>query len=259
MNINQNDVKNLLSVVETKQTVKTSDLDSQFNEMYKTWQADPSKENMQQLVNIVDPIINKAVSTFAGGRNEDLVRAEAKRILIKAIKSYDPQKGKFSTYAWHKLKELQRSMPKMDRVIKIPERVLIDKTRLDEVESTLEEQLGRKPSDAEIADYTGWSIKTINKIRKAETPYSESYLKSMLESDFEPAISIPGASDLARKLEYIYYESTPEEQYIIENIFGLRGRQPSSINQVAKDLNKKPAEVKEEIRIILEKIQQLQI
>src|SRR4030095_16289548 len=77
--------------------------------------------------------------------------------LMKAVEYFDPSKGaKFSTYgAWWIKQAIKRAVANQSRTIRIPIHLRDRMARFWRTEAHLHDELGREPSDGEIAGEMG--------------------------------------------------------------------------------------------------------
>lgn len=214
--------------------------DEDFLPYYQQWAANPGKKAMSAMLNKLRPLINYAVDFYSSGPAPESLRVSAKRIAVDAIKSYKQGAGSFVNHLMIHLKRLQRIGPEVKQIIPIPERVRIDLTALNQAEAELSEKLGREPSTAELADYTGLSMKRIERIRKKVVPsVPQSHATVSTEEGSMELPTKPLDKDdetSSNLLEYLYIDASPQEQYIIENYYGIHGRKPVQLSQIAKKL-----------------------
>lgn len=96
----------------------------------------------------------------------DLIQ-EGNSGLIHAVDKYDPEKGfKFSTYATYWIKQaILRALQNHSRTIKISPYIQEKLNKMKKAESELVQTFGREPSDEEIADQMGLTIKEVISLR----------------------------------------------------------------------------------------------
>lgn len=98
---------------------------------------------------------------------EDLVQ-QANIAIIRAVKSFDPQKGKLSTHVtWLIRSELYRNYRQLESQIPLPAQLHSRVKKLKLVTQQLEITLGRRPTDEEIAEEMKLDVKIIRKVQKA--------------------------------------------------------------------------------------------
>jgi RNA polymerase primary sigma factor len=89
--------------------------------------------------------------------------------LMKAVERFDPKKGgKLSTYAaWWIKQSIRRALASQAKTIRLPVH-LIDKIgKIRRVSSQMTEELGREPTDDELADEIGFSSSKVTALKSA--------------------------------------------------------------------------------------------
>lgn len=209
-------------------------------------------ETRKALLSAVSPQIGTALHTFAPGMEQNLL-LQANTMALDAAKTFDPKRGlRFKSYVYQQLQPLQRMAGKRSNVLKIPERHLIEGKRLDEEAQRFEDEKGYAPSAADLADFTGMSIKHIEAIRKHKVGVSES--KSYSEEG-DPLASQKEDTQKAW-CEYIYNSLPSFDQKIYEWRTGYGGAPVLGVVEIAKKLNTSPATVSQRLSKIISMIEE---
>jgi len=213
-----------------KPEVKKTSLD----DAYDFWNKNRSPANMDRLLRAAQPVINKALSSFAGGNKA--LGARAKKLAIDAFKNYDMQKGtKLGTHLLIRLQPLQREYTNRSSITAIPERVHLDKFRLEHAERSLGEELGREPSDDEIADRTGFSTKRIAHIRQfARRQFASGQMRSAEGKPVQVVSDQVTPEDIW--FEYVHHDLDPIDKKILEWKTGMYDKKILSTNEIARRL-----------------------
>lgn len=221
-------------------------LEKEYAQHFDTWKADPNPVNATQLLKAVDPIITSAMRTFAGqGTPSPTLRSRAKLLVLDALPRYDPNKAKLRTHLMVNLQALHRAAAEEDRIISVPERVRLDQFKLHQASTELADRLGREPADSELSSHTGLSLKRLEHIRKAHRSVSEGQTSVLDEEGEEqrlqPAVVSPKQQDVW--LRFIYHDLPPKDQFIMEHVLGLHGRERLPKSLIAKKLGLSPGAV----------------
>ena len=175
----------------------------------------------------------------------DLVQ-EGSLGLIKAAEKFDYSKNfRFSTYAtWWIKQSIIRAITNSARTIRIPVHMTDKIRRYKRVFTTLSIELGREPTDFEVAIKMDISVKKLVAIKKSimkepislETPVTDDlnvgdYIED--KSYRSPEVQTKN-NVLRRSIEDLLSGLDEREKKIISNRFGINGEVPKTLEQLGE-------------------------
>lgn len=218
-----------------------------FNDVYAQWQQQRTPELNSKLLTSVQPVIDTALSSYGGSNTSPALRSRAKIMALKAFDSFDPNRGNVRTHLLSQLQGLRRLAAKEQNIIGIPEQVGLDFQKLDTAENELRDQLSRDPTDEELADFTGLSVRRIQKVKSFHKPVASGMLDQETTEDSytgEVASHLPGRHEATDAwLEFVYGDLTPTDKLVMDMTLGRNGRRRTSTQEIARRLNMTPGAV----------------
>ena len=135
--------------------------------LWEAWRKTGDSGTLAKLMKELEPQINGAVYKYLhSGLPEAAVRAEAKRLTLDALESYDPAKGTLKNYIAVYLQKLYRYVNNYQNVVRMPENHRIAYGELLRAEDEFRLVAEREPTIADMADKLGWDPARISLLKK---------------------------------------------------------------------------------------------
>lgn len=237
----------------------TSLLEPEFEPHFTAWQSSPSPETASRLLQATQPVLDSALRSYGGPTASPVLRSRAKLMTLDALKTYDPSRAKLRTHLMVQLQGLRRQAAREQQVISVPERVAIDLYHLHAAENELRDRLSRDPSDLELAEHSGMSLKRLEHVRRARPGYAEGTVQAVTATDEDQggfAPSVQSRNDDAAWINFVYHDLDSIDQVIMEHVLGLRGKPVLPKQEIARRLGVSPAAVSQRAARIQEKLDQ---
>lgn len=178
-------------------------------ELFHKWNKTKSKNDLGVLVNHLAPIIYKEVSRASGSLPTSALNAEAKNWTIKAIESFEPERGfALSTHVMNYLPKVRRMNYKYQNAARLPENMQLQFHEYNRSLAQLSDEHNREPTDEEMAKKLGWSKGQVVK-------FKGSLYSDLIESGSEKATEFTAFSDRPLMMKYLMEQLTPEEEMIL--------------------------------------------
>lgn len=233
-----------------------------FENTYAQWQANRTPETNTALLKNIQPIVDTAVSSYLGSNPPATLKNRARLLALQAMDKYDPAKGNVKNHLLTHLQRLRRLGAQSQNIIAIPEQVGLDFQKIQRVENDIRAELSRDPTDEELADKTGLSVRRIRKVRQFNQPVAEGMTARQSETatdggNADIASTLPGQRDAHTAwLDFVYDDLGAVDRIIMDSLLGRNGRRKTSTQDLARRLNISPGAVSQRAAKIQEMIDQ---
>lgn len=221
---------------------------------YDSWLKDPTPDNMANVVKALDPVLVSEVQRYPGPKG--VLHGKAKTLAVKAVQTYDPTRGAgLRTWLTTQLQPLTRYSQHIKSVY-VPEAVTRQAAELHTITENMHDNLGRTPTDEELADESGLSITKLQTLRSRVRPsISESQLTApTAESPAMPALQ--RENPLVFASEAVYDGLEPREKAIYDWKTGGHGQSQLANKEIAVRLGVSPGLVTQLSQRIATQIQE---
>jgi len=167
--------------------------------------------------------------------------------LMKAVERFDPKKGgKLSTYAaWWIKQSIKRALANQSKTIRLPVHLVDKISKIRRVAVQMSEELGREPTDDELAEEIGMVASKVSQLKTAairpaslDAPIgdddSTEFGEIVGDAEAQDPFELLRDKDLRDEVGDLLDVLDERERKIINSRFGLDGGKPKTLEEVGQ-------------------------
>ncbi|MGD9209331.1 MAG: sigma-70 domain-containing protein [Desulfobacteraceae bacterium] len=187
--------------------------------LWRQWNKTKNDADLQALLKALQPLINQQITRWGSSLSRQTLEIKAKILAVEAIKSYNPNVGAtLATHVTNRLQKLSRLVYTHTQATRLPEHKALSMATFNIAQKQLQDNLGREPTNMELADHLGWTKTRTEEFQRA---YNRKELLS--SGEFNPA-SFPIVDVYDPTIDYVYFDMDPHKQQLFEHITGYGGK-----------------------------------
>jgi DNA-directed RNA polymerase specialized sigma subunit len=222
-------------------------------ELWKAYSANPTPQNLKPLMTAMQPLMHSEVNRWKAAAPQPALHRQAQSLTLHAIKTYDPTKGAaLGTHVMNRLKKLSRTAYQHQDLVRLPENKKLRSQALYNAQSELQGELGRDPTNDELADRLAWSPKRVSDVQRSMVG---EYVESQ-DIGGEMFSDVYGRDAADPVLDYVYYDLDPTDKQIFEHLTGYSGKPIMTMQQVGQKLGLTDSQVRTRKKRIEKKIRE---
>ena len=187
--------------------------------------------------------------------------------LMKAVERFDPNKGgKLSTYAaWWIKQSIKRALANQSKTIRLPVHMVDKISKMRRVAMSMSEELGREPTDDELAEEIGIDRGKLSQLKAAslrpaslDAPISDDdsteFGEIVGDDGADTPLDLLSHKNMHGQLEGLLSVLDDRERSIIDARFGLNGQKPKTLEEVGQEFGVTRERIRQLQNIALKKL-----
>ena len=237
--------------VELAERIKNGDLEARAHMI---------KANLRLVVKIAQDYANYGLPLL------DLI-SEGNIGLMKAVERFDPNKGgKLSTYAaWWIKQSIKRALANQSKTIRLPVHMVDKISKMRRLAMVLAEELGREPTDEELAEEIGIDRAKLAHLKAAslrpaslDAPISDDdnteFGEIIGDDKAQTPLELLSHKNMHNQLDGLLSVLDERERRIIDARFGLNGEKPKTLEEVGQEFGVTRERIRQLQNIALKKL-----
>lgn len=224
-------------------------------ELWKKWKNKGDMRAMNELIRSYESMNRHRTKPWTSNSPlpKAAVEAEGRRLIRKAIETYDPSKGAaLNTHVWSYLNKVNRYGYTYQNIGSIPEPRAAKIGQYQRTYGELREDLGREPTTSELQENLGWKVSDLKALDKE--------LRNDLDISQDLGYMMATNTDPAKEALFLtYYDASPQQKLVMEYTFDEFKQKPTLKNdrEIAKKVGISADKVRKEKRQVAENIRSI--